>query len=252
MAKRYTESNKWKNSWFRKLHPKYKLFWVYMLDQCDHAGLWEVDVELAAFQMGVKLNEKDLLEVFGDKIEVIKVDRWFIPKFIEYQYGELNESNRVHASVMRILEKQGSTKGRLRVVNEPIYKDKDKDKDILSNIKKNLDKRMESFSAAVFQHSDKYSKEVLQKFIDYWTETNRSKSKMRFEMEKTWDITKRLPRWDDKSIESKPKREEEFVYICPTGHPGIRKMKRGTTGVCPKCHEKLVLKESLDVKKMLS
>ena len=218
MAKRYTESNKWKNSWFRKLHPKYKLFWVYMLDQCDHAGLWEVDVELAAFQMGVKLNE----------------------------------SNRVHASVMRILEKQGSTIGRLRVVNEPIYKDKDKDKDLLSNIKKNLDKRMESFSAAVFQHSDKYSKEVLQKFIDYWTETNRSKSKMRFEMEKTWDIAKRLPRWDDKSIESKPKREEEFEFVCPNGHPGKRMMKRGTTGVCVKCRDQLVLKESLDVKEMLT
>ena len=32
-------------------------------------------------------------------------------------------------------------------------------------------------------------------FIDYWTEPNKSNSKMRFELEKTWSLKSRLSRW---------------------------------------------------------
>ena len=39
------------------------------------------------------------------------------------------------------------------------------------------------------------AKEVREDFISYWTEENKSKTKMRFEMEKTWDTKKRLESW---------------------------------------------------------
>lgn len=32
-------------------------------------------------------------------------------------------------------------------------------------------------------------------FADYWTEPNKSRTKMRFELEKTWDLKRRLQRW---------------------------------------------------------
>lgn len=32
-------------------------------------------------------------------------------------------------------------------------------------------------------------------FIDYWTETNKSGTKMRWELEKTWDFNLRMKRW---------------------------------------------------------
>ena len=32
-------------------------------------------------------------------------------------------------------------------------------------------------------------------FIDYWTEPNRSKTKLRYELEKTFDIARRLKTW---------------------------------------------------------
>ena len=31
MAKRFTETGKWKKKWIRQLDPKYKLFWFYLL-----------------------------------------------------------------------------------------------------------------------------------------------------------------------------------------------------------------------------
>lgn len=39
------------------------------------------------------------------------------------------------------------------------------------------------------------SKEIREEFVLYWTEENKSKTKMRFELEKTWDTKKRLERW---------------------------------------------------------
>ena len=39
------------------------------------------------------------------------------------------------------------------------------------------------------------SVEQSNEFLDYWTETNRSETKMRFEMERTWNTRKRLFRW---------------------------------------------------------
>ena len=36
---------------------------------------------------------------------------------------------------------------------------------------------------------------MIDEFIAYWTEPNRSKTKMRYEMEKTWDISRRLNTW---------------------------------------------------------
>jgi hypothetical protein len=38
-------------------------------------------------------------------------------------------------------------------------------------------------------------KETKEEFVLYWSEENKSKTKMRFEMEKTWDTYKRLNRW---------------------------------------------------------
>tara|TARA_R100001594_G_scaffold17746_1_gene35878 strand:+ start:1149 stop:1790 length:642 start_codon:yes stop_codon:yes gene_type:complete len=50
------------------------------------------------------------------------------------------------------------------------------------------------FEETVFQVTD-ISKDILQDFVDYWTETNKSCTKMKFEMQKTFDINLRLKRW---------------------------------------------------------
>ena len=104
-----------------------KLFWIYLLTDCDHAGIWDVDVERASFQLKVELNEDEILETFNRKIVPFKTDKWFVPKFIVYQYGELNENNRVHNSVINILNKYGLYKGRVSplqgVKDKDIYKD---------------------------------------------------------------------------------------------------------------------------------
>jgi len=45
--------------------------------------------------------------------------------------------------------------------------------------------------------------EVRKEFIDYWTEPNKSGTKMRFELERTWDLSRRLHRWANTHFDSK-------------------------------------------------
>ena len=66
---------------------------------------------------------------------------------------------------------------------------------------------------------------ICDEFIDYWTEMNKSKTKMKFEMQETFDISRRLKRWirndfssytdnvvelTDEEIESQKMKHEAF------------------------------------------
>ena len=107
MAKRFTDNEKWKKKFFRKLPMQYKLLWIYILDDCNHAGIWDVDIEVAEVRIGYHsflLNE--LEEIFQEHIVVFKNgEKWFIPDFISFQYGTLNENSRVHQSVIQLLKR---------------------------------------------------------------------------------------------------------------------------------------------------
>mgnify|MGYP003636034451 FL=1 len=145
MAKRYTDTDKWKKMWFRKLKNDHKVFWMYLLDQCDHAGIWEVDFDLASyFCNGIK--ETEIRDTFIKQYqEFDNGKRWLIKDFIEFQYRELDSNNRAHYSVIKILKRYGLYKGLISPLQEGKDKDKDKaldkvkvkDKDKRENSKKN-------------------------------------------------------------------------------------------------------------------
>ena len=107
MPKRFIDSSLFKKRWIRQLDPNMKLFWIYLLTNCAHAGIWEVDIDLAAFQTGVELDESTILKTFNRKIVPFKDGKWFVPKFVDYQYGELNENVNAHKSVIKLLTKYG-------------------------------------------------------------------------------------------------------------------------------------------------
>lgn len=104
MAKRFTATEKWLDPWFCGLSDTNKLFWIYLLDNCDHAGIWQVNWPLVGFHVKGTIE----IEAFGGRIVRLNDERWFIPKFIDFQYGELNPSNNAHRSVLSILQKAGA------------------------------------------------------------------------------------------------------------------------------------------------
>lgn len=91
MAKRFTDSEKWKNPWFRKLQIKAKLTWVYMCDECDISGVWKPDFELASFQLDFKIDLTSIIEWYGDKVRPFR-DCILIVQFFEFQYGDSKDT----------------------------------------------------------------------------------------------------------------------------------------------------------------
>ena len=159
MSKRFTDTNKFKNPWYRKMPSAYRDLWEYILCECDHAGVWRIDFELASMVIGSSLDSKIALEIFENRIVVIDHDKWFIPSFVEFQYGELKGESPPHKSVIRTLIKHSIDpftltlskglpnpigdilKSTKRGSNTPQEKeeDKDKDKDFERGVGKTLD-----------------------------------------------------------------------------------------------------------------
>jgi len=74
----------------------------------------------------------------------------------------------------------------------------------------------------------KYPKEMLRQFYNYWTEKNKSGTKMRFELQQTFEIGKRLATWAN--------REKEFNKTEPiqeiiTYKELVDKFNKGDTAV---------------------
>lgn len=106
MAKRFTDTDKWKKGFIRNLPSKYKLLWLYILDDCNHAGIWETDFEVASIRIGSKISEKEACKVFAEQIKIFdNGNKWFIAKFVDFQYGTLNENSRPHQAVIKVLDK---------------------------------------------------------------------------------------------------------------------------------------------------
>jgi len=68
---------------------------------------------------------------------------------------------------------------------------------------KSIEERQKDFYNLLRPYVNKYPEEMLTAFYNYWSEPNRSRTKMRAELEKTWDLPRRLATWNRKSEERK-------------------------------------------------
>lgn len=59
----------------------------------------------------------------------------------------------------------------------------------------NIDERKLKFASTLTPFKSVYDNIELKKFYDYWTEPNKSNTKFRQEMEKTWSLERRLETW---------------------------------------------------------
>lgn len=55
--------------------------------------------------------------------------------------------------------------------------------------------RKESFYQLLVPYVGQYPKEMIRAFFDYWSELNKSGTRMRYELEKTWELPRRLATW---------------------------------------------------------
>lgn len=134
MPKRFTSTEIWEEDWFLEMPNEYKLFWYYMLSNCDHAGIYKVNLRSFSSLLEVKVSSTEILERFNNgksRIKVVADGVWLIEDFFAYQYGHsFNINNPLHRGVKKQLDKYSieltSFRGLLEV--NLTLKDKDKDK----------------------------------------------------------------------------------------------------------------------------
>lgn len=105
--KRLTDTDKWKNPWFRKLPTKYKVLFLFMLDTCDNAGVMHIDFELFNFSLKEEFFESEFKDHFKEKIVYIAPDKIIIKNYIRYQHGSNANEGTMAKHVKKVIDTHG-------------------------------------------------------------------------------------------------------------------------------------------------
>jgi hypothetical protein len=199
--KRFSESTKWADPWFRALSIESKCIWLWLLDNCDCAGIIEPDLDLAAFQIGTNKPLQSSLDALGNRVQR-HGSKLFIPKFIAYQYGaELNLANTAHRGVIRRLEMakipcpieitNKNTQAPSKPLQSPSQGAQDKDKD--------MDKAKESFTG----NNKKEELCIIESpFLEFPPEAAKTMQQLMSRINDLCPAWKRVPQWNRNEMES--------------------------------------------------
>ena len=139
MAKRFTDSEKWKDAWFCDLPIHDKLFWVYILDDCNHAGIWKINMRLANFSIGYEYTLEGVIKALGRRVFLINDDYLLVERFVHFQHPNgLNPKSKPQKAAIDMLLKHKVLDRVSKGYDNPIdsLQDKDIDKDKDSSLKK--------------------------------------------------------------------------------------------------------------------
>jgi hypothetical protein len=74
--------------------------------------------------------------------------------------------------------------------------------------------RKQEFATSLISFVDVYGKDMIREFYDYWSETTLNNKKMKYELEKTFSIDRRLKTWSKNSVKfgsALPKQEQDKI-----------------------------------------
>lgn len=71
------------------------------------------------------------------------------------------------------------------------------------NFSLTIESRKRNFLESINPFKEKYNSDTLNDFFSYWSEPTPSGKKMRFELQKTWDVSRRLSRWQKNNEEKR-------------------------------------------------
>ena len=187
MAKRFITTDLWEKPNWRKLPVRLKVVWFYLISKCNHAGIWECDIDLLSFQIGEDYTLDEIMEAFGSQIVELGDNKFFLSKYISFQYGVLNPSVRVHQSVIKLLKKYNIQ----YEYSELSVKDKDIDK------VKDVDTKKKEFAKRVEKEvlNMKLDPALIKEFIEYWTEHNDNGHVLRYQQQSIFNVRKRISTW---------------------------------------------------------
>lgn len=67
-----------------------------------------------------------------------------------------------------------------------------------------IEAKKQKFIKALEPYVSKYGRDMVNEFFKYWSELNQSQTKMRFQLETTWQLNLRLERWAKNNFNKQP------------------------------------------------
>lgn len=109
MSKRFIDTELWQKSWFQELSSENKLLTLYIFQNCDSAGVWDINYRMAQFIIGEPVNEQNIKTINEHNYMFEKFDnnKIFVVDFIKFQYGSLSENCKPHKPIIEKLKKYG-------------------------------------------------------------------------------------------------------------------------------------------------
>ena len=147
----------------------------------------QAEVYTAIFEYSLDFN---LLELNGLSKTIFTLIKPQLDANIKKYKNGLTPKNKQNISKSEAKNKQNRSK------IEANDNDNDNVNDNVNVKENNIEDRKLKFSNSLKPFLDTYGKETLNDFYKYWTETNKSNTKFRQELEKTWSLERRLETWD--------------------------------------------------------
>lgn len=101
--KRFTDTEKWSDPWYRKLSNPAMQLWEYIRDKCDPIGIVHLDFDLASLDLKQKVSTLHAEELGDERLQNIGNSRYFITGFIYFQYGELSPTCPPHKKILQLI-----------------------------------------------------------------------------------------------------------------------------------------------------
>ena len=161
------------------------------------------------------------LENDSDKVAFIDalLDRQFLgikPTNLKgmAKFAYISQTNSIDSQVKGYEDKtkttltptQGGSVGGIVTPTEQ-EKEKEKDKVKEKESKPSLETRSLAFKETLRPFINKFGVDMVKNFYGYWSEPNQTKTKMLFEMQKTWDTSRRLETWSKRESSFNTKQE---------------------------------------------
>lgn len=134
-----------------------------LCDECDNAGVWEIDEDAFEYFVGESVSLEEIICAFGDRV-MVHQDKLVLTKFVEFQYGVLNNSNNAHRSVIQRLTKLGLKEALMSpsrgALDTDTVKDMEMDKDLVKEKEKEketTDRRAVTTTKSKFDFEDIYA-----------------------------------------------------------------------------------------------
>jgi hypothetical protein len=232
--KRYVDTRFWDDEYIIRLDPMEKLLFLYFLTNtlANLCGIYEISIGRIAFDTEIDIKKvKKTLAKFGKDKKVYYIDGYvFIKNYEKYQLDNPKIKAGREREKMALPDTILSKINSISIVYQSAI---DSQSHFNSNFNSNFNynfnlaggapaqvasdflnipEKQEEFISKLSEKGigETIARQEVKKFVNYWTELNGTGKKQRWQMEKTFEVQKRLASWFGKiGGFNKPARQEK-------------------------------------------